>query len=149
MSIVNYIVAASNLLAIPFANRISNSSKYLLYAAASASTIYHLAETKHSLVGVYPFNKYSNVLLNVDRIFAILSFLYVLQRIYKKPKLLTRNMLIIGSIGVMCMWFSERDQIQHLFNEPKWYLYVSKMDFMISHIIWHVSAFAVMSYTLN
>lgn len=146
---VNWFVASTNLLTIPFARQITNSSKYLLYSAGIVSAIYHLAETKHSLFGVYPFNKYSNILLNIDRLVAIISFGCVMRKAYINPNVLSPTIITTGLFGVGCMLWSERDQMQCMFKQPKWYLRVNKVDFMISHTIWHCTAFYVMAHILS
>ena len=125
----NIIVALSNFIVFFFINNKKRNNFFLF--PMMASFVYHLAETKHNLPGIIYLNKYSLLLLNIDRFFAILSGLYVLSNILKTPKQ-TINFYFIGIIGVICLLYSEKDYFFPNINE---------IEYIITHSIWHFSAF--------
>src|SRR5579859_6768050 len=66
--IYNYLIALSNLIAIPCAYWHDVKTHYI-YSLMLVSLIYHLSETKKGLPGLPFLNRYSYELLIVDRIF--------------------------------------------------------------------------------
>ena len=78
----NIIVALSNFSALYFCKNRTSLKSLIVYVPMIASLIYHLAETKHGLIGLYPLNKYASHLLNIDRAFAIASFCFGIYRFY-------------------------------------------------------------------
>jgi hypothetical protein len=87
--LINYIVASTNLIALyyVFYYKMNMYQIIQIILPACASFIYHLSETKHGLVGLYPINKYSELLLYIDR---FLLF-YLLLLVYIKLEIILTN----------------------------------------------------------
>ena len=122
--ISNIIVAFSNI--IPFLFLKINTK--LVYLPLVASFSYHLSETHHTLNGIYPLSSISDLLLTIDRVFAIISVLYILITIQKQNKVF----LTIGTIGVIFLLYGEKDYFSGEINN---------IEYVISHCIWHFAAF--------
>jgi hypothetical protein len=134
--LVNILVALSNFIGFYFSNSI------LICFPIFASFLYHLAEIKHELPGIYPLNKYSGILLNIDRLFAIIGFLIVLKNFDKIN-------LKLGIFGLLCLMISERDVIYtNLTGNYLKMFKVSHFDFLIFHCIWHVVAYYILASVL-
>ena len=134
--LANYIVACSNLIAIPLAEYLKPGQRIIIYLPMFASYIYHLSETKHGLPGISPLNQYTNVLLNIDRFFAIKSVLYVMRTIYYKPRIIDKAFVLAGLLGTISLMYSERDvyTTMEVGNE-----------FIVYHCIWHVCAYYILT----
>lgn len=144
MVFTNIIVASSNLIAVYFvliSETSGTTNNSFIYVPMIASFIYHLAETKHNLPGIYPLNLYAYKLLWVDRICAVLSAAYVTISIYSYPKIMTAKFLLIGIFGLGSLLYSERDFLKGFV--------VNKTEFVISHTIWHFAAFFCLSCVLG
>ena len=72
----NYLVAFSNIFVLFFLSKFEQW--VIIIPPVICSFLMHISETKHGLKGIYPFNLYSNLFLNLDRVIAYLSFFYVL-----------------------------------------------------------------------
>lgn len=148
MTLINVIVACSNLVAIPLNYGITTE---YIYLPMLASFFYHLAETKHGLPGIYPLNIYAHQLLQVDRLFAVLSFLFVAYSMYVTT--MSYSFLIHGIIGLLALVYSERDVIyENIFGKQKpvpSYLTLSHVEFMVSHVVWHYCAFYCLANRLK
>lgn len=138
--VYNIIIAVSNLVLLLLIGNNHSKYKYLSLLPMMASFIYHLAETKHNLPGIYPLNQYHNLLLNIDRFFAVGSGLLIINIIYSKPNILNTKILSIGILGFLSLINSERDNIG---------IPISKLEFTITHCIWHFAAFYGLNYCLN
>jgi hypothetical protein len=136
MQLANCLVALSNFIAIPLIYY--NQTTYPILFPAMASFFYHLAEVKHNLPGINPFNKYANKLLWIDRFFAVLSFIYILIKIINNPLLITSSLLMIGLIAISSLLYSEHDIAVKLIN-PEYT--IKTINFVIAHSIWHFTAF--------
>lgn len=146
--IPNILVSLSNFSFIYFISIMNKENfSYFLYLPMIASFIYHLAETKNNLPGIPYINKYSNFLLNIDRICAVFAGTFILNQIYYNQKLLTLNIIINIIIGFLGLAYSEKDTIaKKLLNNNK--VDISHFEFTISHIIWHVCAFKILASTI-
>src|SRR5438552_661255 len=108
ISLINILVSISNLVAIPFIWKKNDNNKYLIFFPMFASFLYHLAETKHHLPGIYPFNLYINKLLWLDRICAILSGFFVLRSLLLKSSLISNKFLLMSSFGHYVLSFLKK-----------------------------------------
>jgi hypothetical protein len=99
--------------------------------AMFGSILQHISEVKHGLPGVM-FTKYSTILLNIDRITAILSLLYGLYKIYKLPNLLSLILICKFTIGLLCLFLGEN-------------IFIQAEEHMIFHTVWHIMAFSCIS----
>lgn len=142
--IINIIVAVSNLSAILMSRDINFKYKHIIYYPMIASYLYHLAETKHNLIGIYPLNLYSGLLLNIDRFFAIYAIAHVLYIIYKYPILINNNLIVTSIIGTGFLLYSECDVFWKLciFESSD---NISLFKFMCCHCIWHLLAFYLLT----
>jgi hypothetical protein len=138
---VNCVVALSNLVGIALSWDLSFGKRCIVYAPMIASFIYHLSETKHGLVGLYPLNKYSLQLLWIDRFFAFASGAVILYRLFNGKHSLSNGFLSLLAMGSISLFISEKDLIF-----PG---YVSKTEFMISHSFWHYCAFEMLVMSLK
>src|SRR5438128_9707247 len=120
---INILVACSNFIALYYFR------DYYILCPMFASFLYHLAETKHNLPGIYPFNLYTWELLQIDRFFAILSGIKILY--YKIPT----DYLPVGILALCVLMYSERDTIYYNLTGKR--IKIPKLDYMISHIMWH------------
>lgn len=155
MKLINQIVASSNLIALWFMYKYNCLDNTYIYFPMLASILYHLSETKHNLPGIYPFNLYTHQLLQLDRVFAVLSFIKCALTIYHNPEIIMINnyhLLILSIIAFICLMYSERDiiytNVQYICNKNKTknknnnlLFKVHKMEFAITHCIWHVLAY--------
>ena len=135
----NLIVAFSNLIGLYYVYDVppGENNKYFILFPMLASFFYHLAETKHQLPGIYPFNLYTKELLWCDRFFAVVSAVIVFYKMSYQT--MSYTFWIVGIVGLFCLLFSEIDVVRAKVKsrEP----IVSKINFVISHCIWHFSAF--------
>ena len=145
----NYIVALSNLVALPliYNNPSVNPFKYFTILPMVASFLYHLAETNHGLPGISPLNRYAKLLLTIDRFFAFVSSLIVLNLLNICPTLISFanfSTLLIAIVGILSLLYSERDIIRPILIEYKlpyqWTL-INRFEYTVSHVIWHFTAF--------
>lgn len=97
----------------------------LVLSAALSSCLMHLSETKHNLGGPY-FNQYSNLFLNIDRGFAILTFIYGIYLLSSKTTINIYNFLV-PAIGLLSSFLGEQT--------PNLYKYT------VLHSIWHFCAY--------
>lgn len=120
----NIFIAFSNIMGIPILSYVDNWSDYcLVLVAIVCSTLMHLSERKHQLPGIFPFNEYSTLFLNLDRCFAIFVGGYL---IYTRT--IRWYSLVAFLLGLMCMLKSER-------FSPR------QIEFGIYHITWHFFAY--------
>jgi uncharacterized membrane protein len=151
--LINSIVAISNLSYLYFTKDNNNKYCYYGYLPMIVSIIYHLAETKHKLIGLYPINLYANYLLNIDRIFAILSLLWCLYFYYLYRQIIKNKVIIIAIVGIISLVYSERDiiyeNIIHQVPNNKSYFFVNYYDFLVFHTCWHIIAFYCLAYTFT
>lgn len=144
---VNLIVAASNLTGLVFSRDIPHSERWFIYLPMLASVLYHLAEVKHGLPGVYPLNLYAGPLLWVDRLFAAISACIVGYALWYQPKIGTLTFWIVGIVGLVCLALSERDTTYRmLFNKT---IYVSEGEYLFTHSTWHICAFYCLSQAIR
>lgn len=127
---INLIVASSNLYGFTLFEHIENIyiKAYLLFIIF-CSSLMHLSETKHNLPGIYPFNKYSQFFLNLDRIVAISAIYYCM---YKYISIFKCNDILINAIvGISSLYISE--------NRVK-----NQLLFAFFHSIWHIQAYYIL-----
>ena len=127
----NIIVSLSNLSGFYFFNF---SLDFYIFPML-ASILYHLSETKHNLPGIYPFNNYTFYLLQLDRIFAVISFLLIMNK-------LNFHIFILGIIGFLFLFLSEQDTI---LNKIGFNIELNVWIFTITHCLWHIIAFYCLS----
>jgi len=144
MNWVNLLVAISNVFVIPFSSGTSFEIRTVMYLTALFSGIYHLSETKYGLQGFTPLNRYSASLIQIDRFFAIFSFMLVAVECYTKPTVITKRFLHVLILGILCLLISERD-IAFRFITKRYVIPAlfkpTKIDFCITHSLWHLCAF--------
>lgn len=136
----NLIVAISNLIAILPIVSAYQKSDYLttvcLSLAMLFSIIYHLAETeKHQLPGLFGKQfgrKYHFILINLDRISAVLAILRVIYKYYH----LDETIISWSVIGLASLLISE-------IKKNSYYIYLPY------HCLWHIVAFSVANYLIN
>src|SRR5258708_22801849 len=135
--LVNILVAYSSLLPILYIKDMNP----IILVPMTASFVYHLSETKHNLPGIEFLRDYSSILLNIDRIFAVISFLYGLVNLFKDPK---RQYIfyIIGFIGIFSLLYSEKD---YILGSSVQIGPITHTEFLISHSILHLCAFWCLS----
>jgi len=128
MSVINYLVAGSNvfgLIPIIYANH------WLLRLWMSvivlASILMHLSERKHNLPGIYPFNRYSMKFLWFDRLMALSPLLIVIYDFNLTWRFIENNYIQIF-LGGTAMFISEN-------------LVQNQRLFAFYHCIWHVLAY--------
>jgi len=125
---VNYLLGVSNVVGIlALISFIEHNSIYWVTNASItmgiiiASALMHLSETKHQLIGVFPYNSYSNEFLWLDRFLAIggcIWFSYYLLIIWTPPMIFWYEALF----GLVLVIISEQMKSHY---------------FIIPHIIWH------------
>jgi len=133
--ITNILNATSNLFGIiPLSISLYHKSYYealLIFGAMFASILYHISETHHNLTGLI-FTKYTNYLLFIDRIFAIIALVYGVYLIYINNYIYYSIISINIIIGIFALLFSE------LFgNYP--------IIYTLFHCIWHCIAFIILA----
>ena len=107
---VNIFTALTNLSAYYYLYTYNKSGNYIFNFTIFISFLYHLSETKHNLPGIYPFKKYTNVFLNLDRILSIYGLYIVVINIYK----LHLYTIGIGFLGLIFLGISEYNSIKKL-----------------------------------
>lgn len=142
----NVIVSLSNIIGFYciIIYKLNGLKKLLVVMPVFASIIYHLSETKHNLPGIYPLNKYSNILLNIDRFFAVISFIVTLYNIIKLPLYKQIKYLTIGIMALLCLIISERDVIYKNLNIYSDFT-INQYEFILFHSIWHFMAFTLLA----
>lgn len=141
----NLIVASSNLVAIAPIMTAWQHQEYLvsisLFFAMLASIIYHLIETeKHQLPGFFGRQigkKYHHLAINLDRLAAFTAISITL---YRYHKLITFNLIRLAFIPLHFLLISE------FWKDSYWILALpveSKIPYLVSHCIWHLSAFGL------
>lgn len=124
---INIIVASSNLIGLYFMNH------WIILMAMIASILYHLAETKHNLPGIYPFNLYTQTLLNIDRLFAVVAGLWAIYNVKDNVDIIIYNYWKSIIFSFICLFISEGDRFAfYPTNKP---LYI------VTHCIWHALAY--------
>jgi hypothetical protein len=150
----NYFVAFSNLIAIPLMFGIRSSHKYIMLCPMFASILYHLAERKHGLSGIHPFNLYHVSLLWLDRIAAFLSGAIVLKAIYYYyPHIITWQFVGISIASLVFLWLSERDTWFTMIYGRRYpvpeLMKVEENEFAVFHAMWHVLAFCLLAFSIK
>jgi hypothetical protein len=136
----NLIVSLSNLYAVIPITRLIAYEEYfgafIVSMAMISSTAYHMVETnKHHMMGM---GKYygEQILLNLDRFFAIISTLYIIVHF---PIGLTSGQFIGFAIcGSIALGVSE---IPHYVKQFEMNYPYGMHLYVVSHIIWHITAF--------
>jgi len=152
MFLINLFIAFTNLIGLFFINKtLSYIQLTILLCPIITSCLYHLSEKKHNLYGIYPFNKYTRQLLNINRFIAIISFNIIIIKLFMdinyysygigKKKLL--NILKFGIIGLISLFISERDIMYQKINIYRGFV-VNKFEFLFFHSIWHIVAFIIL-----
>lgn len=134
---MNFILALSNIVGFADFHELHLLQKIHVLIIISASTLMHLSETKHGLPGIYPFNQYSQLFLDIDRVVAIASFIYFLQIFickYSEGSINNGDILLI-STGFLCLTISELNITPQIL-------------FIILHTIWHFIAYSFMYYLM-
>lgn len=120
---VNLLVAASNVLGVPALAKFITRGQYwnaaMTTAIIAASTLMHLSERKHRLPGVYPFNRYSQVFLNIDRVLTIIGMGWFGYQYWWQASL---GMWIEAFTGMAFLRYSE---------------WLPGPEYATPHIIWH------------
>ena len=125
----NVIVAASNWYGLRAVRNANPTDKWLLLAAMTSSTIYHLHEkSKHNMRGI---GTYEYQWLNLDRLFTLLCVIRFLSK-YQWNK----SILFFGLLSLGCMCVSESDRVVKCdlgrFAKPV---------YVVTHVLWHIGAF--------
>jgi hypothetical protein len=105
---INIFTAFTNLIAYYYLDVYNIKSVYSLNLTILISFLYHLSETKHDLPGIYPFNRYTGLFLNLDRIFSIYGLYIVCINLFK----LHLQTIGIGILGLICLAVSEYNSIK-------------------------------------
>jgi hypothetical protein len=124
--LVNLIVTLSN---IPGFFVYYKTNDKIILLASIASVLMHLSEQKHGLPGIYPFNKFSNEFLWMDRIMAYISVLNVLYNLYLKWYIIPNSSIIWGLTGLFLNFVSE------VIIKNEW------LPFTFAHGLWHIYAY--------
>lgn len=138
MKIINLVVAFSNLYGLFLLRNFDIKSLFHL-CTISSSFLMHISETKHNLNGIYPFNKYSLIFLNLDRFFAYSEILFVLFNLYFDPDLI-QKIIIKTFIGLLCLFLSENIEIIVPNSSKK----IKKYFFAVLHGCWHIFAYNIL-----
>jgi len=141
----NIIVTLSNFSFIGYLHYFKVTNAHILtYIPMIASILYHAAERKHGLPGIYPLNQYCNELIWFDRIAAAGVSVYAANRYITHGDI--TEFISYGIIGLMCLGISEYDIIAKLFGiKLKMNIYV----FTVFHSIWHNIAFWLLAKALS
>lgn len=124
--IINIITSLTNLYGIAaFSSCQSHLDKAVIANCILASSLMHLSERKHGLVGIYPFNKFSTFFLNYDRVSSSSLVIYTI---------LTKDVTFVFHtlypyIGMLSLFLSEKVCVNN------------KLFFTVTHNIWHIAAF--------
>ena len=144
---INFIVALTNLTGLYYIvyKKLTMIQILIISCPMCASLIYHLAETKHNLLGLYPINKYSSQLLWIDRFFAVCSVCIVLLYLIKNHNNLNQIVknIIIGILGLLCLLISERDIIYKKMDIYHDYV-MNQYEYLFFHSLWHIFAFVLL-----
>jgi hypothetical protein len=125
----NAIVAVSNVLGIPtLLTSPSKSHQLVTTLVMLASTLMHLSETKHNLIGFRPLNRWSAFFLNLDRVAAIFALLYLVFNVSFGDWL---PVLSVGVFGVVMSALSEWVEGGYIW-------------FTITHCLWHCSVYYIL-----
>lgn len=149
----NIIVAASNLIGLCHVWLNFDTHKFMIFPIL-ASILYHLAETKHGLSGIAPFNEFTFILLQLDRFYALISAFIVGYVIFNKYDQLPGMFWYDLVIGLIDLTLSEKDTICSNLVNRDWKLnavlfHVSKIEFVIIHSLWHILAYNVLATALE
>jgi hypothetical protein len=173
MTSTNILIASSNLIVVPLIYQSRTAGSYWLLMPAIVSFLYHLAETRHRLPGIYPINRYESFLIKLDRLFAFGSALYIIYHLLYNPSEIMlssrKSLLFRGLFGLLLLEISERDilylflyrslkslargistEISKVKDHPLPPQYkVGQLDFLVSHIGWHMIAFSVLAEVIE
>lgn len=141
--IYNLILAASHVFAKPIFKQSNSIAKNLFFGAiVIASTLMHLSDRKHNLPGVPFLNKYSKLLLNLDRLTALSGAVYVGFNLYHRIMNgnVSSNMIIDSICGLGSLFLSENYNLFYSHSKTKIIFH------MMTHIIWHYYAFKIIGY---
>jgi hypothetical protein len=132
---LNTLISSTNLFGIIPIYIALNNNNYIgaliTFCAMFASILYHISETHHNLTGLI-FTKYTNYLLFIDRIFAIIALVYGIYLIYINNYIYYSIISINIIIGIFALLLSE------LFgNYP--------IIYTLFHCIWHCVAFIILA----
>jgi hypothetical protein len=149
---INIFVALTNLVGCTYIKKHTPMSKtiFILFPMI-ASVVYHLAETKHGLEGIYPLNQYADQLLIVDRIGAFFAGLFVLVvlvvlTVLKKKRhyqFFFESILMLGFIAIVCLGMSEIDVGFKILGIYDGFV-INKWQFLFFHSLWHLLAFTIL-----
>ncbi len=122
---INLVVASSNLVGLYDWSQVD----FMILLMIVCSVLMHLSETKHGLLGIYPFNLWSYQFLWLDRIMAYVLTIQTLFYLYYKWNHVSQSLLLLGLCGVSLMGISE--------------IIVTNQQivFMISHSLWLIMAY--------
>lgn len=148
---INIFVALTNLIGYTYIKKHTPISKtiFILFPMI-ASVVYHLAETKHGLEGIYPLNHYADQLLVVDRIGAFFAGLIVFTVLKNKGyhSEFFKRTLTLGFIALICLGMSEIDvgfKILRIYDG----FVINKWQFLIFHSLWHLLAFMILGNCIS
>lgn len=111
-----------------------------------ASVLMHISETKHNLPGVL-FKEYSNILLNIDRLFALILFCYGIITFINNPDVIYHYYMgkdfiellifpiVIFSTGAIASYIGENTDDLKLYT--------------LLHTIWHICAYGTLAYVIK
>lgn len=138
MEHINWIVAASNIFGFIAGFGIFRGAypraylhAFLVIIASVLSTLMHLSETKHSLPGIAGFREYTNLFLNMDRLFSYGLGGYVAWYVITEWKW---KLMTFGMSGILACAIGE-------------IVVVPVNTFAILHVYWHFVAYTVMYTT--
>jgi hypothetical protein len=106
----------------------------LLLCSFTASCLMHITETKHGLRPRY-LKEYSNLFLNIDRVFGVLVFLYFTRLALQQPINTLIPILVRFVIGAISSFIGE------VTTDLYWYLAL--------HTVWHYCAFTAVGCVVN
>ena len=130
--------------------------RLLFQSVAIASVLMHLSETKHKLPGIWPFNQWSGLFLNVDRAMSLVVVLYLflfdLHETWARLVLMFLNYrlfslsVVVG--GLVALLIAENPWVLG----RKWSVREGKLQgywlYAASHMLWHYCAYTMLSYLL-
>ena len=129
-----YINTFTNIVALAPIYRYISTKDYLGAAICTssfaASCLMHISETKHNLPGVC-FKDQSNLLLNVDRFFAVMLAVYGSLTFFKKPSI---NPVITFGIGTIASIIGEKTN--------------NLTAYTVLHTIWHILSYGTLAYII-
>lgn len=139
----NLLVGSSNFIGIIFLLNIpicSSNEKLILLLSMISSAIYHFSEMKNGLLkGIGLSKNWEFWLLQLDRFFAIIAGIYILDRL----RVLTIPIYwyIISGFGIFMDLYSDRDII--LGSK------IEQWEYIFCHCIWHFIAFWSLSFIIK